>query len=513
MTGFGLFALSAWPASHSDAPLIKQDPQANLTDVYTFVGTKYNDPTQKMLNVVVQVHPFCEPGDGVIYDRFADDAKYSIHITDPSTGVPLTSYDFEFSAVTPPLGNYKNVDTILSYGRGTKIGAIKHVGDDRQNFVQTYSVTKTDASGSRMIGANLPTPPPNVGQKVTPHYNDANGVAVSGATSFAALDKYTRESVFDLTTGEACFAGMREDGFFADAPGIFDLLEARILGPDGQGQTGNGVDGFKGYDVLVFAIQIPIATLANNPSVQAAAKRSSSAAPTASYPWTPTPKRGAKKADPPTPSMTVGVYASVSRGAVTLRSSSGPPVTRKPFQIQVNRMGNPLFNEVLVALRDKDNYNRANPANDPTGFQVYAMGPEIITLLNAVFGTQFVTTGRTDLANIYIPDVLRVDITTPPVRLAGQTGFSRLSVFGGDTTTNANGDNVPSGWPNGRRLGDDVVDIALTVVASGPSFKQINLLGDNINANDQVFNFVFPYAATPWSGPRNSKDSGPNVGH
>ena len=77
---------TAGAASHSDAPLIKQDPQANLTDVYAFVGTKYNNPREKVLNVIVHVRPFSEPGDGVIYDRFADDARYSIHITDPATG-------------------------------------------------------------------------------------------------------------------------------------------------------------------------------------------------------------------------------------------------------------------------------------------------------------------------------------------------------------------------------------------------------------------------------------------
>ena len=80
-------AASAMAASHSDAPRIKQDPQANLTDVYAFVGTRYDDPSEQVLNVVVNVRPFSEPGDGVIYDRFADDALYSIHITDPSTGV------------------------------------------------------------------------------------------------------------------------------------------------------------------------------------------------------------------------------------------------------------------------------------------------------------------------------------------------------------------------------------------------------------------------------------------
>lgn len=117
-----VWQVPAWAASHSDAPLIKQDPQANITDVYAFIGTKYNDPNQNVLNVVVQVRPFSEPG-------------------------------------------------------------------------------------------------------------------------------------------EAVFAGPREDGFFADIPGIFDLLNDRILGLDGLGQSGDGVDGFKGYNVLAFAIQIPVASL------------------------------------------------------------------------------------------------------------------------------------------------------------------------------------------------------------------------------------------------------------
>jgi hypothetical protein len=461
---------TAWSASHSDAPLIKQDPQANLTDVYAFVGTKYNDPNVPFLNIIVHVHPFCEPGDGVIYDRFAEDALYSIHLTNPSDGETTTRYDFQFSSVTVEAGNYKNLDTILSYGRGTEIGPIQDIGDARQNFVQSYSVTKTANGTATVLGSGLLVAPPNVGKNTTPFYNDSDGKAVSGAASFAALDKYTMQAVSPLASGEVTFAGMREDGFYADTPAIFDLLDKRLLGADGFGQTGNGVDGFKGYNVLAYAIQIPIDSL------------------------------GLAK---------VGVYASVSRSRVTLRSSDGAPQFTGPF-IQVNRMANPLFNEVLVALRDKDNYNRASPPDDATKFQNYALAPEVIVLINTVFGTTFQTNNRTDLAGIYIPDVLRVDLTTPPVRLAGQNGFSRLSLFGSDTTVNSNNETVPSGWPNGRRLGDDVIDIAFTAIASGPSFQQIVALGDNINANDQVYNFVFPYSATPNSGPRNSKDSGPN---
>src|SRR5262249_1598036 len=134
----------------------------------------------------------------------------------------------------------------------------------------------------------------------------------------------------------------------------------------------------------------------------------------------------------------------------------------------------------------------------PTGdaaFAVYARKPEVAVLINATFGTNFQTDNRADLVAIFIPDVLRVNTSTDPVPLAGQPRFSRLSFIGGATTTG-----VPGARPNGRGRGDDVIDIALTAVASGPAFTTVTVVGDNVNANDQVYNFVFPYSATPHSG-------------
>jgi hypothetical protein len=466
-------------SSHSDAPLIKQDPQANLTDVYAFVGTQYNNPSIQTLNIVVNVHPFSEPGDGVMYERFADDAIFSIHLADPNTGRVITTYNFQYSPVSASQGGtYKNTDTILSYGRGTTVGPIENVNDGAQNFTQTYSVTEFGpVYWDRVIGSNLLVPPPNVGMNTTPKYNNSAGIAVSGATSFAGLDTYTAQTVYTLPTGESVWSGSREDSFFADTAGIFDLLEARILGPDGHGQTGNGVDGFKGYNVLTYAMQIPLSMISNITYQDA---------------FTGT-------------SHGIGVYASVSRPSVQIRAAPGTPVDlRIDFAtgqfVQVDRLGNPLFNEVLVALKDKDNYNFDSPTDDSAKYATYALNPEIALLINTVFGTSFATSGRADLAAVYIPDVLRVDLTTGPVPLIG-AGGNRLSGLGGDTTNGK-----WSGWPNGRRLGDDVVDIALTAVASGPSYKSIFLLGDNINTNDAVYNFVFPYAATPWAGPTNRKD-------
>lgn len=482
----------AWAASHSDAPLIKQDPQANITDVYTFVGTKYDDPGQNVLNVIVHVRPFSEPGDGIIYDRFADDARYSIHIAHPVSGETIRRYDFQFSDVNPLSGRkLKNPNTALSYGLGTEAGPILSPGDARQNYTQLYTVTRVEGNTTEVIGRKLLTPPPNVGLRTTPAYNDTDGRAVSGATTFTELDTYTQQTVHDLPGGEAVFAGPREDGFFSDIPGIFDLLNPRILGTDGFGQSGGGVDGFKGFNVLAFAIQIPLASL-----------------PSFSY---PAPFANLAQPLPSLGSATgIGVYASVSRQRLTLRRSNDEPLHSGPW-VQVNRMGNPLFNELLVALQDKDNYNRTSPSGD-AAFADYTVNPEVAFLINfVVFGdatgqSPLATTGRVDLQAVYIPDVLRVDTTTPPVRLAGQSGFSRLGFIGGDTVTAANGQIKSSGWPNGRRFGDDVIDIALTAVASGPTYTTVTVLGDNVNANDQLYNQVFPYSGTPHSGTFNRKD-------
>ncbi len=476
--------LGAAPAvlasNHSDAPLIKQDPQANLTDVYAFIGTQYNNPSIKVLNVSMSFRPFSEPGDGAQYERFADDARYSIHITDPKSGVTKLRYDFSFSPVD---AGYKNRKTILSYGLGTEVGPIMAVGDARQNFTQTFRVTKVTANGEHTIGKNLLVPPPNVGKNVTPFYNDADGRAVSGATTPGDLDVYTSSTIRGLNSGEVVWAGPRDDSFFSDIPGIFDLLNVRILDnngslSDGLGQDGNGVDGFKGFNVLSVAMQIPLSKL--------------------------------EALDIPTPydsvffgqQTGVGVYASVSRPRVTVRKSDGTRMNLGGWQ-QVSRLGNPLFTEGLVAFADKDRFNRT-PASQDAQFAKYARNPELAALINAVYGTSFVATGRADLEKIFIPEVLKVATTTNAVRLAGQAGFDRLGFIGGDTTNGVSG-----GWPNGRRFGDDVVDIALTAIASGPGYSTITVVGDNIAANDVPYHQVFPYLATPHSGTNNSKDSTP----
>ncbi len=327
-------------SGHAEAPLIAQDPLADVTDVFAFIGTKVDEPAVKVLNVIVNVKPYCDPGAGSIYDRFTNDALYSIHICNPTSGREARRYDFKFSDVNPTGSpGLKNDDTILSYGLGTELGAIVDVGDARQNFTQTYTVRRLNGIIPTVIGDGLSTPPPNVGPRVTPLYNDANtGNAISGATTFNELDKYTQQTIHSLASGEVVFAGQRDDAFYADIPGFFDLLDPRVqdndMDPgDGFGQDGGGVDGFKGYNVLTYAIQIPVDSLT-------------------SYSYT-APIDG--------PSNGVGVFASVSRPRLLVRRPHGVPASLGRF-VQVSRMGNPLFNQLFVALKDKDNYNLTSPS-------------------------------------------------------------------------------------------------------------------------------------------------------
>ena len=138
-------------------------------------------------------------------------------------------------------------------------------------------------------------------------------------------------------------------------------------------------------------------------------------------------------------------------------------------QVQVGRQGNPLFNEALVTIEDKDTYSRTTPDRDDELFRRYADSPELAVLANALLGTAAITENRSDIAGIYIPDLIKVDLSTGPVALADDArddSFHRLSVFGGDVLISTvqeglGGGAVPGGWPNGRRFGDDVVDIAL----------------------------------------------------
>jgi hypothetical protein len=155
-------------------------------------------------------------------------------------------------------------------------------------------------------------------------------------------------------------------------------------------------------------------------------------------------------------------------------------------------------------------------------FKKYAKSPELAVLLNAlVFHDEIApTSDRTDLEGIFIPDVIKVDLSTGPAKLTGafndDQGFKRLGIYEGDTLTSTiqqgfGGGAMPGGWPNGRRFGDDVIDIAVTTVASDLRTSPPTIrgpYGDGVYNNDVIFNKVFPYAPTPQNGRNHSHHQG-----
>jgi len=451
-------------SSHMDAPLITLDDAANLTDVYAFVSPAPSNG--KYLTTALSVYPFEEPGIGPNKFNFDDRVAYALHVSagaDLATGRKTYSYVFVFRTT------YKTQATILQ----SYLGVIQNVNDAAQNLTQHYDVIEVDwrtgGNGVTILGSGI-VPPNNQGI-ATPHYNSnaGNGPALDGVAQAGQLDRYTAQTVTTLPQGFVTWAGQRDDGFYADIGATFDLLALRSPGKDSQ----------KGFNVHTITLQIPVARIGGDMQV-------------------------------------VGVHATTYRQTVELRPDGMAPMQFGPF-VQVGRQGNPLFCEAFVAIQDKDAYNRLSPETDAQMFANYATTPELAALLNAlVFAPNpipGIQANRTDLRGIFIPDLIKCDLSTAPVRLAGggaghptnpdDAGFSRLSVFGGDTIHSPlQNMMVAGGWPNGRRFGDDVYDIGVSAVISDLRTNPpvIRTAGDNVNGNDVAYSKVMPYAATPNNG-------------
>lgn len=488
LMGFApMLSIPTFASSHMDAPLITRDPSANTTDVYAFVRPDANG--NKALNLALGVYPHENPGIGPNKYNFDDNVRYEIHLAlgnDIAAGRPTITYRFEFQT------KFKNQKTLLQ----SYLGVIQNIDDAAQNLTQTYTVTKIDNRFGTATTLGAGVVPPNNQGNATPFYNEGdNGEnpARKGVATRAELDKYTQQAITTFPSGYTAFAGQRDDGFYADIQSIFDLLKLRNPGKDSQG----------GFNLHLMALRVPLNEIGGE-------------------------------------QQTVGVFATTSRLVAPAQGSGRGgflDLIRRPQYVQVARQGNPLFNEGLVALEDKDTYSRTLPIVDSQIFRKYAESPELATLINLLIGggqQLAIDKNRADIAAIYIPDLIKVDLSTDPVRLAGNgpndpknpddAGFSRLSIFGGDILESRAAGHpfrlpsqflglpagkffVPGGWPNGRRFGDDVTDIAIIALLSDlrdPANLKINdpFKGnyDGVTANEMGFNKVFPYESTPQNG-------------
>ncbi len=448
----------ALAASHREAPLIAKDPTADITDLYAFVSPDKPDT----VTIIANYLPFQEPAGGPNFYSFDETAHYFIYVDNNGDGVEDVSFvfDFETSVAIP--------DSFLYSGYGPIEDQSSPQGAPfaPSNISQTFSVSMDGTE----LGSSLNVPPPNIGPRTTPDYGS-----------------YVEDGIHDLGDGMMAFAGQRDDPFFADLGAIFDLAglrpfnDAHLLPlPVAPGQ-----DDLSSFNVNSIAIQVPMTDLTNDGE-----------APDGSAEGT---------------NAVVGIWAGATRQATTVLNDTGLPEISGDY-VQVSRLGNPLINEVVIPLGEKDEWNADEPANDADYMGRY-LNPEMSAIINTVYPSlpDARTEDRTDLVLILgqgVPglnatntgdtlyDMLRLNMAIPP-----SENPSRLGVLDGDL----------AGFPNGRRVWDDVIDINIRAFADGygtfleenfklPNETPNNMLGDGCDANDKSFLNSFPYVAGPHQG-------------
>jgi Domain of unknown function (DUF4331) len=452
-------------SSHREAPEISKDPVADSTDVYAFVSPDQPDTVTLIANYI----PLQEPAGGPNFYEFGDDVLYQIHIDNSGDGQSDISYQFRFETrLTTPTSFLYNT------------GPIGSLSDPNWNSKQFYQVTRVDKSGAHVLGNKLACPPCNVGVLSTPNYEANLG----------------HPAIHSLSGSIKVFAGQRAEEFYVDLGSIFDLGNLRplqqfnVFGKTAGLQSAPGVNATDRLNVHSIAIQVPISHL--------------------TLPGRPT----------------IGVWTSASRQRVRVSSEEGSTgFASGPFT-QVSRLGNPLFNEVIVPLGQKDYWNKQQPAHDKQ-FASFVAHPELAGLLPVLYPGAFphlaaldqAGTARADLEAILLTgipsglikgftnftgpvqaDMLRLNTSIPPTPASSKT-FSILGLIGGD----------PAGFPNGRRVVDDVVTIELRAVAGAvfplidPSYVVDTVVPDvtdgltGASVTDQPV-AAFPYLGVPYDG-------------
>lgn len=495
-------------SSHREAPLIALDQYADNTDVYAFRSPDRADSVTMIANFI----PFEHPGGGPNFYRFDDNVLYQIRLDNNGDARLDLAIEFRFRTVV------NNGDTFLY-----NTGRIESLGDPDWHVQQFYDVTARIRQGDPnnptfttfVLGTNLPTPPVNIGPRSTPNYE----------TNLA------EPSISTIPTGAGdvkLFAGQRDEGFYIDVGAAFDLLGLRPFNSAHLIPLPNapGVDGLAGFNVHSIAIQVPTSLL------------------TAS---------GRAPLNPNDPNAIIGVYSTASRPSTRVLNTNGTQTQTgncvngqglpgaDPSCVQVSRLANPLVNELFIPMgtsptvseNDKDLYNAQLPLTD-INRKLFILGSqarpvEPVKLINFLYPPVLdaPTSGRVDLVRVFLTgvpglnrppvqadpddpsaglgavpsDLMRLNTAIPP-----NGAGNRLGVIAGDL----------AGYPNGRRVGDDVYDITLRVGAGillpgnacaggTTSCNQApnNALGDGVNENDRPFRTTFPYLASPVSGYEN----------
>lgn len=467
-------------SSHREAPEISKDPVADNTDVYAFVDPV--DPTK--VTLIANYIPFEEPAGGPNFFEFGDDVLYEIKIDNDGDARADIVYQFRFSTRMTDPGTFLY-----------NTGPITALTSPSWNRRQSYSVTRVvvghddedrdDERERQVLGSDLTSPPVRIGPRSTPNYP-----ALASA------------AIHSLPGGVSVFAGQRDEGFFVDVGSIFDLGALRpfqhlhLLPLPAM----PGKDGTKGFNVHTIALRVPKTDLTRGNNAPLNVMDTNSV---------------------------IGVWATASRQRGTMRGDDGGSSSAGSW-VQVSRLGNPLINEVIIPMGKKDGWNRRDPRRD-ADFIAYYRDPELQNLLPVLYPGVFpnlaalltqpaATRSRDDLVAILgtgiptgvisgfqnftgprVADMLRLNLAIPPASTPSEFGL-----LGGDT----------AGFPNGRRVSDNVVAIELRAVAgltlplTRPSYTAdaaAAVLTDG-TANEQPYLPAFPYLAHPHEGYEHSHD-------
>jgi hypothetical protein len=449
-------------SSHREAPETAKDPVADGTDTYAFVSPARPDTVTFIANFI----PFQNPDGGPNFYEFGDDVAYDIHVSNKRTAEADITYRFRFHTTVRNPGSF-----LYNTGPITTLGA------PTWNRPQFYSLTRIKDGHHKVLAEKLACPPVNVGPRSTPNYP---------ALAAAAVHKIGKRRVF---------AGQRADAFHVDLGSVFDLGALRPfqhlhLLPSADAP---GVNSLQSYNVHSIALQVPISEVTRHHDM-------------------PT--------DPAAAGAVIGVWATASRRkSRVFDRAKGKYVGHGPFE-QVSRLGNPLFNEVLVPMGLKDQWNVLPPHGDKK-FAAYVNHPELAKLLPILYPGVFphlagYTKKRADLNAILLTgipsgvvsaggfqnytgpmeaDMLRLNVAIPPTT----SNPNSLGVVGGDL----------AGWPNGRRVDDDVVTIALRAVAGvtiplvDPGYTPdgaAGLVTDGTSNTNAASTNTFPYLGNPGGG-------------
>lgn len=426
-------------SSHREAPFISSDPQADATDLYAFRSPDDPDTVTLIANYI----PLEAAPAGPNFYNFGDKVLYELNIDNDGDARDDLSFQFRFDS------HINNRNTFLY-----NTGPITSLDDPDLNQEQFYSVSVLNENRAddplregKVIAKNLQVAPANVGPVSYPDgYSDV-----------------ANEAIYDIGGGIKVFAGPRDDPFFADLGGIFDLLGGI-----------SGEDYLAGLNTHTIAIQVPIDRLKGpNDSI-------------------------------------IGVRTTAYRQSLSVLRPIGDPgsqrnavtSTRGPW-VQLSRLDMPLVNELVIPLSDKNRWNGSKPRFD-SQFLSFVQNPEPAALIDSILlpNNDVPPNPRDDIVTIFLTGIpglnqpenvkpssqLRLNMDTPT-----EPSPDRLGVLRGDN----------AGFPNGRRLTDDVVDIEVQALAGATPFtpdfnKEPNRsLGDGVNANDVPFLHSFPYVAEP----------------